>query len=155
LSFALFIGLLVALVGGVIAVIISGGILSVGSLFGFLAVLALAIRNMLVMGQHLQRQTHIESGRAILGDAVQEAQQVATPIVTTALAVAAALLPLLIAGNIPGSEIVRPMIGVILGGLVTSLFYTLLVVPAAFMLWPAAAVPAVAPVTVQPALETA
>jgi Cu/Ag efflux pump CusA len=154
LSFALFATLPVALVGGAIAVFISGAELSIGSLFGFLAVLALAVRNVLVTSHYLQLRTVDSEGRANADEIAEEAKERVTPIVTTALAVAGALLPLFLVGNIPGTEFVRPMIAVILGGLVTSTFYTLFVVPAAFILWPTARA-RTAPVAAQPALETA
>jgi Cu/Ag efflux pump CusA len=117
-------------------------------------VVSLAVHNGLVMSHYIQRRTAVTAESAI-GEAVtQEAQERATPVVTTALAVAAALLPLLIVGNVPGTELVRSMIIVILGGLVTSTFFTLFVLPAAFILWPATSVSTAAPAMAQPALET-
>jgi Cu/Ag efflux pump CusA len=155
LSFALFLTLPVALVGGVIAVFISGDVVSVGSLFGFLAVLTLAIRNMLVMSHHIQSRTFVEAGSAKPEGILQAAQEQVAPIVTTALATAVVLLPLLFGGNIAGNELVWPMTVVILGGLFTSTLFTLFVLPAVFILWPVALIPASAPVTAQPALEMA
>jgi Cu/Ag efflux pump CusA len=107
------------------------------------------------MGHHIQSRTTVPTDSATGEGIVQIAQERVAPIVTTALAVAAALLPLLIVGNVPGTELIRPMIIVILGGLVTSTFFTLFVLPAAFILWPATSAPAAAPLMAQPTLETA
>ncbi|MCC6457521.1 MAG: efflux RND transporter permease subunit [Caldilineaceae bacterium] len=154
LSFALFLTLPVALVGGVVAVFISGGVLSTGSLFGFLTVLALAVRNILVLGHRLQVRTFVEAGNVNSEGVIQGAQERVIPLVTTALATAAALLPFLFGGNIAGNELVWPMVVVILGGLVTSTLSTLFVLPAFFILWPSTPAPETAPVLAQPALET-
>jgi Cu/Ag efflux pump CusA len=154
LSFAIFLTLPVALVGGVAAISISGGVLSTGSLFGFLAVLTLAIRNVLVMNHYLQQRAFVTEKSPDIEGIVQQAQEGVIPVVMTALAAAVALLPLLIASNIAGNELVWPMTVTILGGLVTSTLYTLFILPAVFILWPATPVPVGAPATMQAVVET-
>jgi Cu/Ag efflux pump CusA len=156
LSFAIFLTLPVALVGGVVAALLGGGVLSTGSLFGFYALLALAVRNGLVMIHHLQLRTAVEDGSAKHDQVVREALERVTPVMMTALAVAVAFLSFLFAGNMAGNELVRPMAVVILGGLVTSTLFTLFILPAVFIRWPATMpVPAVAPAGSLPVPEAA
>ena len=121
-----------ALVGGVIAVRLSDGVLSLGSLVGFLAVFGIAARNGILMISHFQR---LESeGQAFGPDLVKlGAQQRLAPIMMTALATGLALVPLVVAGTIPGHEIEHPMAVVILGGLVTSTLLNLFVLPSLYL----------------------
>jgi Cu/Ag efflux pump CusA len=145
----------VALVGGIVAAFLGSRVLSTGSLFGLLALLALAVRNGLLMIDHLQQRTGNDNGTVSPDLVVQEAQERVIPILMTALATAAVLLPLLLGGNVAGNELVRPMAIVILGGLVTATLFTLFILPAIFSRWPAVTrVPAVAPAGTQPAPET-
>ncbi len=121
-----------ALVGGVIAVRLSDGVLSLGSLVGFLAVFGIAARNGILMVSHFQR---LESeGHTFGPDLVKlGAQQRLAPIMMTALATGLALVPLVAAGTIPGHEIEHPMAVVILGGLVTSTLLNLFVLPSLYL----------------------
>jgi len=128
-----FFTLPMALVGGVIAAHVGGGIVSLGSLVGFLTVFGIAARNGILLinhCQHLEREEGIPFGPALV---VRGAQERLSPILMTALATALALLPLVIAGDIPGHEIEHPMAVVILGGLVASTLLNLFVVPALYL----------------------
>ena len=142
LAFVVLLTLPMALVGGVLAVIIGGGVLSIGALFGFFTVLAIAVRNGVVMVNHLRRQARdeAEAGQGSVDDmselVVRGAQERLTPILMTALATAAILLPMLIGGPIAGNEISSPMAAVVLGGLVTSTLLNLFIVPALYLRWP-------------------
>ncbi len=123
-----------ALVGGVLAAFfISGGILSLGSLVGFLTILGIATRNGIMLISHYQHLEH-EEGEAF-GPALvmRGAQERLGPILMTALTTGLALAPLAFAGSIPGNEIEHPMAIVILGGLVTSTLLNLFVVPALYL----------------------
>ncbi len=121
-----------ALVGGVIAVRLSDGVLSLGSLVGFLAVFGIAARNGILMVSHFQRLE--TEGHAFGPDLVKlGAQQRLAPIMMTALATGLALVPLVVAGTIPGHEIEHPMAVVILGGLVTSTLLNLFVLPSLYL----------------------
>lgn len=123
----------VALAGGVLGALISGGVLSLGSLFGFFAVLGIAVRNGMVLirrFQDLEQQEGETFGPALV---LQGARERLAPILMTALATAALLLPVLLGGDIAGYEIVRPMAIVILGGLITSTVLNLFVVPALYL----------------------
>src|SRR5262249_27217445 len=118
-----------ALIGGVAAAYATGGVLSLGSLVGFITVLGIAARNgiMLVSHyRHLQLQEGVTFGRELILRGAEE--RVAT-ILMTALAAGLGLLPLAISGNKPGYEVEYPMAVVILGGLFTSTLLNLLVLP--------------------------
>jgi CzcA family heavy metal efflux pump len=122
-----------ALVGGVIGAYLGGGILSLGSLVGFFTVLGIAARNGIMMINHFQ---HLErhEGEAFGPDlVVRGARERLSPILMTALATGLALIPLVIAGDIPGAEIEHPMAMVILGGLVTSTLLNLFIVPSLYL----------------------
>ena len=124
-----------ALVGGVVAAFIAGGTISLGSLLGFFAVFGIAARNGILLVnrfQHLER----EEGEAVgPGLILRGAGERLTPIVMSAGATGLALLPFVVLGGIPGNEIVHPMAVVILGGLVTSTLFSLVVVPVLYLLF--------------------
>lgn len=122
-----------ALAGGVVAVLLTGGVISLGSLVGFVTVLGIAARNGIMMVSHF-RHLEIEEGMAF-GAAlvVRGAIERVVPIAMTALATGLALVPLVVAGGKPGSEIEHPMAVVILGGLVTSTILNLLLVPPLYL----------------------
>jgi CzcA family heavy metal efflux pump len=129
-----FLGLPVALVGGVLAAYFaSDGILSLGSLVGFLTILGIAARNGIMLISHYQH-LEAEEGEAFGPELVlRGARERVSPILMTALATGLALVPLVIAGNIPGHEIEHPMAIVILGGLITSTLLNLFIVPALYL----------------------
>jgi CzcA family heavy metal efflux pump len=133
LALMFFLTLPMALVGGVLAVALTGGTLSLGSYVGFLAVFGIAARNGILLinhCQHLERREGVAFGPALV---VRGAQERLSPILMTALATALALVPLVIAGTIPGHEIEHPMALVILGGLVTSTLVNLFIVPSLYL----------------------
>jgi CzcA family heavy metal efflux pump len=118
-----------ALIGGVAAAWLAGGVLSLGSLVGFITVLGIAGRNgiMLVSHyQHLRLQEGVPFGRELI---VRGAEERVAPILMTALAAGLGLLPLALSGSKPGYEVEYPMAVVILGGLATSTLLNLLVLP--------------------------
>jgi len=128
-----FITLPWALVGGLIAAYISSGVLSLGSLVGLLTILGISTRNGIMMishFQHLEQEEGVPFGPELV---MQGARERIAPIMMTALTTGLALLPLAIAGNIPGQEIEYPMAIVILGGLITSTLLNLLVVPTLYL----------------------
>ena len=133
LAILAFVCLPSALVGGVLAAWFTGGIISLGSLVGFLTVLGIAARNSLMMinhFQHLENEEGMAFGPALV---LRGAEERLAPILMTALTTGLALLPLVIAGDIAGHEIEHPMAIVILGGLVTSTFLNLFVVPSLYL----------------------
>jgi Cu/Ag efflux pump CusA len=122
-----------ALVGGLLAASISGGIISLGSLVGFFTVFGIAARNGILLINHYQHLERYEGATFGLDLALRGARERLSPILMTALATGLALVPLVIAGDIPGHEIEHPMAVVILGGLVTSTLLNLFVVPAIYL----------------------
>ena len=133
LAFLVVLTLPMALVGGLLAAYASGGILSLGSLVGFLTVLGLAARNGILMINHFQHLEHEEGetfGPALV---LRGAKERLSPILMTSLATGLALLPLVVAGTVPGNEIEHPMAVVILGGLVTSTLLNLFIVPSLYL----------------------
>jgi CzcA family heavy metal efflux pump len=119
-----------AMSGGILVALVIGGSLSLGVLLGLLAVFAVAVRNALILilrQQQLDRAGDAPPGAEIIHRAAQEqALAVIATAVTTALAVSTVLL----LGDVPGLEILRPMAGVVLGGLVTSTLLSLFAIPA-------------------------
>tara|TARA_R110002049_G_scaffold4601_5_gene32010 strand:- start:22384 stop:25482 length:3099 start_codon:yes stop_codon:yes gene_type:complete len=119
-----------ALVGGVMGVWFGGGILSLGSLVGFITVVGIAVRNGIMMishYRHLETQEKLSFGSELI---LRGAEERLAPILMTALTAALALLPLIVAGNKPGHEIEYPMALVIVGGLLTSTLMNLFLIPA-------------------------
>ena len=119
LAILAFVTLPLALVGGVLAAFIGGGIISLGSLVGFLTVLGIAARNGIMMINHFQHLEEEEGEPFGPGLVLRGARERLAPILMTAGATALALLTLVAAGDSPGQEIEYPMARVILGGLGT------------------------------------
>ena len=118
-----------ALLGGVAAVLLSGGTMSLGSLVGFVTVLGISARNGIMMlshFQHLEREEGESFGPALI---LRGAEERLVPILMTASCAALALLPLVVRGDRPGHEIEHPMALVILGGLFSSTLLNLLLMP--------------------------
>jgi Cu/Ag efflux pump CusA len=129
-----FLSLPAALVGGILAAyIFSEGVISLGSMVGFLTILGVAARNGIMMINHYQHLEE-EEGEPFGSDLVlRGSKERLSPILMTALTAGLALVPLVVAGNIPGHEIEHPMAIVILGGLVTSTLLNLYVIPALYL----------------------
>jgi CzcA family heavy metal efflux pump len=122
-----------ALVGGILAAYFGDGIISLGSLVGFLTVLGISARNGILMINHFQHLEQFEGepfGPALV---LRGAKERLAPILMTATTTGLALVPLVIAGAIPGNEIEHPMAVVIVGGLVTSTLLNLFVVPSLYL----------------------
>ena len=112
---------------------LTGGVLSLGSLVGFVTVLGIAARNgiMLVSHyRHLEQQEGMPFGPELV---MRGAEERLAPILMTALVTALALVPIVVGGDRPGHEIEHPMAVVILGGLVTSTVLNLFLLPAIYL----------------------
>ena len=118
-----------ALVGGVLAVFAGGGLLSIGSLVGFVTLFGVSTRNSIMMISHFEHLVTEEGLAWNLETALRGASERLVPIVMTALVTALGLLPLALGSGEAGCEIEGPMAIVILGGLVTSTALNLLVLP--------------------------
>jgi CzcA family heavy metal efflux pump len=125
----ILVNLPLALVGGVLAVFFTGGWLSIGSLVGFVTLFGITLRNSILMLSHYEHLVTVEGFPWNLDTAVRGAIERFTPILMTALVTGLGLLPLAIASGSAGREIEGPMAIVILGGLVTSTFLNLLLLP--------------------------
>jgi Cu/Ag efflux pump CusA len=122
-----------ALVGGVLAAFMSGRVISLGSLVGFLTVLGIAARNGILLinhYQHLERHEGETFGPELV---LRGSRDRLSPILMTTLATGLALVPLVILGDIPGHEIEHPMAVVIVGGLVTSTLLNLFILPILYL----------------------
>jgi CzcA family heavy metal efflux pump len=121
-----------ALAGGVLAALIGGAELSLGSLIGFVALLGLAARTNVLLIRRFQDR---ERGGESFGSQLVEraAGERLAPILTSASAIALVMLPFVVAGAPPGLEVVHPMAVAVLGGLVTSTLLSLFVLPALYL----------------------
>ena len=133
LAWIAFLDLPVALSGGLIATYIAGVDVSLGSLVGLFTVLGISARTGIMMINHFQHLERYEGETFGPGLVLRGARERLSPIMMTALATALAVIPLVIAGNLPGHEIEHPMAIVIVGGLVTSSFRNLFIVPALYL----------------------
>ena len=128
-----FLTLPMALVGGVMAAFLGGGVVSLGSLIGFFTVFGIAARNGILLINHFQHLER-EEGMAFSRDlVVRGARERLSPILMTSLATGLALVPLVMFGERPGQEIEHPLAIVILGGLVTSTLLNLFVMPSLYL----------------------
>ncbi len=123
-----------ALIGGLLAVAVSGGGLSVASLVGFITLFGIATRNGVLLVSHYEHLMRDE-GMPLRAAVVRGSHERLAPVLMTALTAGLALIPLVLAGGKPGNEIQSPMAEVILGGLLSSTFLNLLVVPMLFARW--------------------
>jgi len=122
-----------AMVGGVIAAYFGDGIISLGSLVGFLTVLGIAARNGILMIKHFQHLEEEEGMKFGVELVRRGAQERLAPILMTATTTGLALMPLILKGDVPGHEIELPMAVVIVGGLVTSTLLNLFVMPSLYL----------------------
>jgi Cu/Ag efflux pump CusA len=122
-----------ALVGGILAAWLGTGVVSLGALVGFFTVLGIAARNGIMMINHFQHLEKYEGETFGPDLVIRGARERLAPILMTALATGLALVPLAIAGDLPGHEIEHPMAIVILGGLVTSTLLNLFLVPSLYL----------------------
>jgi CzcA family heavy metal efflux pump len=127
----IMVNLPLALIGGVISVTLTSGVLSIASLVGFITLFGIATRNGIMMISHYEHLRAREG--ATLGEAVfRGSMERLSPVLMTALCAGLALIPLVIAGGETGNELQAPMGIVILGGLLSSTALNMLVVPALY-----------------------
>ena len=122
-----------ALIGGVVGVFLSGGILNVATMIGFITLFGIATRNGIMLISHIHHLLEVE-GMTSFREAVERgAQERLAPILMTAMAAGLALVPLALGGGKAGSEIQTPMAIVILCGLITSTLLNMFVVPTLYL----------------------
>jgi CzcA family heavy metal efflux pump len=123
-----------ALIGGIFACALGNETLSVATLVGFITLFGIATRNGVLLVAHYQHLLRDEG--LSLGEAVRRgSHERLAPVLMTALTAGLALIPLVIAGHEPGNEIQSPMGQVILGGLLTSTFLNMILIPVLFARW--------------------
>jgi Cu/Ag efflux pump CusA len=118
-----------ALVGGVIAVALTGASLSLGSLVGFVTLFGVAARNAILLISHIDHLIEQEGRDWSLDTVLLATRERVTPILMTALVTGLGVLPLALSSGQAGREIQGPMAIVILGGLVTSTIASLVLLP--------------------------
>jgi len=123
-----------ALIGGLVAVALGGQGLSVASLVGFITLFGIATRNGVLLVSHYGHLMRDE-GLPLREAVSRGSRERLAPVLMTALTAGLALIPLVLAGDKPGNEIQSPMAEVILGGLLSSTFLNLVVVPVLFCRW--------------------
>ncbi|MFH1043976.1 MAG: efflux RND transporter permease subunit [Pseudomonadota bacterium] len=118
-----------ALIGGVLAVLFTGGWISLGSLVGFVTLFGITLRNSIMLVSHYQHLIGEEGMTWGLETAIRGASERLPSILMTALVTALGLLPLALGSGQPGREIEGPMATIIVGGLITSTILNLLILP--------------------------
>ncbi|PKO91759.1 MAG: CusA/CzcA family heavy metal efflux RND transporter [Betaproteobacteria bacterium HGW-Betaproteobacteria-1] len=124
-----FLNLPFALIGGILAVMFTGGWISLGSLVGFVTLFGITLRNSIMLVSHFQHLVDYEGCVWGLETAIRGASERLPSILMTALVTALGLLPLAAGSGQPGREIEGPMATIIVGGLVTSTILNLLILP--------------------------
>ena len=131
-SGVILLNLPLALIGGVFALMITTGEISIPAIIGFISLFGIATRNgMLLIGRYNRLR---EEGMPLQESIVQGSLDRLNPILMTALSSALALIPLAFRGDLPGNEIQSPMAKVILGGLLTSTFLNAFIIPIVYEL---------------------
>ena len=123
-----------ALVGGVFAVVLTGGVLNVATMVGFITLFGIAVRNGILMVSHYNTLLNVE-GEDLRMAVIRGSMERLNPVMMTALTAGLALLPLALAAGESGNEIQQPLAIVVLGGLLTSLVLNMVVVPVLFFRW--------------------
>jgi CzcA family heavy metal efflux pump len=121
-----------ALIGGVLSIYFTSGILSIPAIIGFITLFGVATRNGILLVSHYK--TLQDEGLNLYDTIIQGSKDRLSPILMTALTAGLALIPLAIAGDLPGNEIQSPMAKVILGGLLTSTLLNIFIVPVVYFL---------------------
>jgi len=132
LSAIILLNLPLALIGGILSIYFTSGIISIPSIIGFITLFGIATRNGILL---ISRYSSLQNdGMNLYDTIIKGSKDRLSPILMTALTAGLALIPLAIAGDLPGNEIQSPMAKVILGGLLTSTLLNLLIVPVVYYL---------------------
>ena len=127
LSLLVLVSLPLALIGGVMAVFFTSGVVSIPSIIGFITLFGVATRNGILL---ISRYEHLQAeGKSLKDTIMLGSADRLNPILMTALTSAFALIPLIINSDKPGNEIQSPMAVVVLGGLITSTLLNIFVMP--------------------------
>ena len=118
-----------ALLGGVIVILLEGGVLSIGSLVGFVTLFGISLRNSIMLISHYRTLVQEKGAFWNRETAIRGARERLVPILLTAFVTAVGMVPLALTSGAPGNELDGPMATVVLGGLVTSTALNLLIMP--------------------------
>ena len=132
-SAIILINLPLALIGGVFALLITTGEVSIPAIIGFISLFGIATRNGMLLISHYNHLQQ-EEGYGVYDSVIRGSLDRLNPILMTALSSALALIPLALSGDLPGNEIQSPMAKVILGGLLTSTFLNGFIIPIVYLL---------------------
>ena len=132
-TFLILANLPFALIGGVIAAFLTGGLLSIGSIVGFVTLFGITLRNSIMLVSHYQTLIFKEGFLWNKETAIKGAKDRLPSILMTGLVTGLAMLPIAFDADNPGREIMGPMASIIIGGLTTSTILNLFILPA-FML---------------------
>ncbi len=132
ISTIILLNLPLALIGGVLSVWLTSGILSIPAIIGFITLFGVATRNGILLVSHYK--TLQAEGMSLNDTIITGSKDRLSPILMTALTAGLALIPLALGGDLPGNEIQSPMAKVILGGLLSSTLLNLFVVPVVYHL---------------------
>lgn len=132
-SAIILINLPLALIGGVFALLITTGEVSIPAIIGFISLFGIATRNGMLLISHYNHLQQ-EEGYGVYDSVIRGSLDRLNPILMTALSSALALIPLALSGNLPGNEIQSPMAKVILGGLLTSTFLNGFIIPIVYLM---------------------
>ncbi|GAB3832582.1 efflux RND transporter permease subunit [Pontibacter rugosus] len=132
LSGIILLNLPLALIGGVLSIFFTSGIISIPAIIGFITLFGIATRNGILLVSHYQLL--LQQGHSLYESVILGSRDRLSPILMTALTAGLALIPLALAGDLPGNEIQSPMAQVILGGLLSSTLLNLFIVPAVFLM---------------------
>lgn len=127
ISGIILLNLPLALIGGVVSIWLTSGIISIPAIIGFITLFGVATRNGILLVSHYH--TLEKEGKSLDDTVILGSRDRLSPILMTALTAGLALIPLAIAGDLPGNEIQSPMAKVILGGLLSSTLLNIFVVP--------------------------
>ena len=132
-SVIILINLPLALIGGVFALLITTGEVSIPAIIGFISLFGIATRNGMLLISHYNHLQQ-EEGYGVYDSVIRGSLDRLNPILMTALSSALALIPLALSGDLPGNEIQSPMAKVILGGLLTSTFLNGFIIPIVYLM---------------------
>lgn len=132
-SAIILINLPLALIGGVFALLITTGEVSIPAIIGFISLFGIATRNGMLLISHYNHLQQ-EEGYSVYDSVIRGSLDRLNPILMTALSSALALIPLALSGDLPGNEIQSPMAKVILGGLLTSTFLNGFIIPIVYLM---------------------